>query len=125
MINRRKQAGLTTLGWLGVAVVAGFFVVCLVKVGPVYMESWTVKSILEQTAEEAVAEGLGKGQIMDRVAKKLLVNTVSGLTLDEVVIEGKGEDMLIDATYAVQKHLLFNIDVVVKFEDMIVELKDF
>ncbi len=125
MINRNRQAGMTTLVWLLVAVVVGFFLVCLVKVGPVYMESFTVSSILKQTAEEAVGEGLGKAEIHERIAKKVLINTVNGMTMADVEVSGRGEDTVIDATYEVRKHLLFNIDVVVTFDDMIVELKDY
>lgn len=124
MMNRRRQAGMTTLGWLATAITAGFLVVCLIKIGPVYMESWTVKSILEQAAEEARSEGLSKGQIRERVSKKFLVNTVNGVTMADVVVVGKGENMEIDASYEVQKPLLFNIDVVVKFDDMIVPVKE-
>lgn len=124
MINRNKQTGLTTLTWLLVVAAAGFFLVCLVKIGPVYMESLTVKSIITQAAEEARGEGLGKAQVHERIAKKLLINTVAGMTLADVEISGQGEDMVIDATYEVRKPLMFNIDVVIKFEDMIAEVKN-
>jgi len=120
MINRDKQAGMTTLSWLLVVMAAGFFLVCLVKLGPVYMESWTVKSIITQAAEEARGEGLGKAQVHERIGKKLLINTVTGMTMADVEVRGQGDDMVIDAIYEVRKPLMFNIDVVVKFDDMIV-----
>ncbi len=88
------------------------------------MESWTVKNIITQAAEEARGEGLGKAQIHERIAKKLLINTVAGMTLGDVEVSGQGEDMVIDATYEVRKPLMFNIDVVIKFDDMIVEVKN-
>ena len=124
MINRNRQTGLTTLTWLLVVMAAGFFLVCLVKIGPVYMESWTVKSIITQAAEEARGEGLGKAQVHERISKKLLINTVAGMTLADVEVSGQGDDMVIDAAYEVRKPLMFNIDVVVKFDDMIVEVNN-
>jgi hypothetical protein len=123
MINRKRQAGMTTLTLLLVALVAGFFLICLIKIGPVYLESRTVKSIVEQAAEEARSEGLGKAEIHDRISKKLLINTVSGMSMEDVEVRGTGDDMEIDANYEVRKPLLFNIDVVLKFEDMIVKVK--
>lgn len=122
MVNRNKQAGMTALSLLLLALVVGFFLICLVKIGPVYLESMTVKSIVEQAAEEARNEELGKAEIHDRIAKKLLINTVSGMNMEDVEVRGIGEDMEIDANYEVRKPLLFNIDVVVKFEDMIVKV---
>ena len=124
MINRNRQTGLTTLTWLLVVMAAGFFLVCLVKIGPVYMESWTVKSIITQAAEEARGEGLGKAQVHERISKKLLINTVAGMTMADVEVSGQGDDMVIDAAYEVRKPLMFNIDVVVKFDDMIVEVNN-
>jgi hypothetical protein len=122
VIDRNKQAGMTTLTWMLVVIVAGFFLVCLVKIGPVYMESWTVKSIITQAAEEARGEGLGKAQIHERIAKKILINTVTGMTMADVEVSGQGEDMIIDAAYEVRKPLMFNIDVVLKFEDLIIAI---
>jgi hypothetical protein len=114
---------MTTLTWLLVALVAGFFLICLVKIGPVYIESRTVKSIVTQAAEEARSEGLGKAEIHDRITKKLLINTVSGMSMEDVEVRGTGDDMEIDANYEVRKPLLFNIDVVLKFDNMIVKVK--
>ncbi len=123
MIDRKKQTGMTTLTWLLVALVVGFFLICLVKIGPVYIESRTVKSIVQQAADEARSEGLGKAEIHDRITKKLLINTVSGMSMEDVEVRGTGEDMEIDANYEVRKPLLFNIDVVLKFDNMIVKVK--
>jgi hypothetical protein len=122
MINRNRQTGLTTLAWLVVLLVAGFFLICVVKIGPVYMESMTVKSILNQVAEETRSEGLGKAEIHDRIAKKLLINTVSGMSMADVEVSGQGQQYAIDANYEVRKPLLFNVDVVVNFDDMVVEI---
>lgn len=122
MVRRKKQAGMTAFSLLLVALVAGFFLICVVKIGPVYLESRTVKSIVNQAAEEARNEELGKAEIHDRIAKKLLINTVSGMSMQDVEVRGTGEEMEIDANYEVRKPLLFNIDVVVKFDDMIVKI---
>ncbi len=123
MMHRNRQAGLTAFSLLLVALVMGFFLICVVKIGPVYLESMTVKSIVEQAAEEARNEELGKAEIHDRIAKKILINTVTGMSMEDVEVRGIGEDMEIDANYEVRKPLLFNIDVVVKFDNMIVKIK--
>ena len=45
------------------------------------------------------------------------------MTMEDVEVRGVGDDMEIDATYEVRKPLLFNIDVVLKFDNMIVKVK--
>jgi hypothetical protein len=124
MIERKAQSGMSTLALLLVAVVAGFFLLCLVKIGPVYMQSWTVNSIVTQTAEEARSEKLGKAEIYDRIAKKILINSVTDMTMDDVEVRGQGEDLEIDANYEVRKPLLFNIDVMVKFDNMTMKVNN-
>lgn len=116
----QAQSGLTMLAWLLVMAVAGVAFLCVVKIGPVYVESMTVRSILNQLNTEARAENLGKSEIYRRMEKRLFVNAVKGLDMKEVVIKHAGRGIEIDANYEVRKHLMFNLDFVVAFDDMIV-----
>lgn len=123
MLRRDRQTGLTGLSWLAVTVIAVVFVIFVVKIGPVYLESFTVKSILNQVADESRAEGLGKSQIHERLSKKILINTVKGMTMKDVLVSGTQGNFTIDANYEVRKRLFFNLDVVVVFDNMVVTLQ--
>ena len=120
MLNRKRQTGLTALSWLVVAVVAGILMIFLVKMGPVYLESLTVKSVLNQVAEEARGEDLSRAQIRQRLYKKLLINTVKGVKVQDISVTDADRMYTIDANYEVRKHLFLNIDMVAVFDDMIV-----
>jgi hypothetical protein len=123
MLARKKQAGLTMLSWLVVALVAMVAVTSLVKIGPIYLESWTVKSILNQVAEETRSESLNRGQIRERLEKKFFINTVKGITMQDVQLESSRGLVTIDANYEVRKRLFFNLDVVVVFDDMVISVQ--
>jgi hypothetical protein len=123
MLARKKQSGLTMLSWLVVALVAMVAVTSLVKIGPIYLESWTVKSILNQVAEETRSESLNRGQIRERLEKKFFINTVKGITMQDVQLESSRGLVTIDANYEVRKRLFFNLDVVVVFDDMVISVQ--
>ena len=118
--RRQAQSGLTMLAWLLVMAVAGVAFLCVVKIGPVYVESMTVRSILNQLTTEARTESLGKSELYRRMEKRIFINAVKGMSMKDVVIKHTARGIEIDANYEVRKHLLFNLDVVVAFDDMIV-----
>ena len=120
----RKQSGFSTLTMMMLGLVAMALLIFVIKIGPVYVESLTVRSILSQIAEETRGEGLSRAQIHDRLAKKFLVNTVKGIGVEDVLVQrGSGGAVTIDASYEVRKQLFFNLDVVVVFEDMVVTVQ--
>lgn len=120
----RKQAGFSTLTMMMLGLVAMALLIFVIKIGPVYVESLTVRSILSQIAEETRGEGLNRAQIHDRLAKKFLVNTVKGIAVKDVLVQrGSGGAVTIDASYEVRKQLFFNLDVVVVFDDMLVTVQ--
>ena len=122
MLAKGKQSGLTTLSWLVVAVVAMVAVISVIKIGPVYAEHLTVKSILNQVADETRAESLSRAQIHERIGKKFLINSVKGLVVKDVLVRRSQGSVTIDASYEVRKRLFFNLDVVVVFDDMLVSV---
>jgi len=123
MLTMRKQYGLSSLSLMIVALVAIVAGICVIKIGPVYMESLTVKSILNQVADETRGEGLNRAQIHSRLEKKFLINTVKGVVMKDVLVKRSQGLVTIDASYEVRKRLFFNLDVVVVFDDMIVSVQ--
>ena len=123
MLTMKKQRGLSSLSLMIVALVAIIAVICVIKIGPVYVESLTVKSILNQVADETRGEGLSRAQIHERLEKKFLINTVKGVVMKDVLVTSSQGLVTIDASYEVRKSLFFNLDVVVVFDDMIVSVQ--
>lgn len=123
MASLNKQGGLTALSMLVLGLLGMVIVICVIKLAPVYLENLTVRDILNQVAEEVRGEDLNRAQVRERLSKKLLINSVKGLKLQDVKVKGDERGYLISADYEVRKHLFLNIDVVVKFDDMHVEAR--
>lgn len=119
MKHMKYQGGLTTIGWLAAILVLAFALTCAIKIGPIYMESFTVKGIVEAVGEEAAAKNLSPAEARKLISKRFTINTVKGINIKEVLVTRKADKLTIDANYEVRTPLISNIDVVVVFDDFI------
>ena len=118
---RHRQSGLSAIAILLIILVAAFFGTCTLKLLPEYMESFTVKEIMENIAEEAKSESLQVGEINARISNQFVVNMVHALQKSDVKVTRKEGKTIIDARYEKRIPLMFNIDVVLKFDKFIYE----
>jgi len=49
---RQRQAGMSIPGMLVIAIMVGFFVMCAIRMTPIYLEYLTVKRIMEDVSSE-------------------------------------------------------------------------
>ncbi|MCX7042739.1 MAG: DUF4845 domain-containing protein [Gammaproteobacteria bacterium] len=113
--SKRKQSGITLVGFIIVMVVAGFFAYMGMILGPAYSEYYGVVKAINFVAGEATPnttdfEPLRKG--LDRQFNVGYVESVTGK--DAKLIRDKTGNIL-SMTYEVRKPFLYNIDFVVKF----------
>lgn len=115
-MNSSKQRGMSTLGWLAVIAVAGFFLTALFKLGPVYLENWTVRKIMVQIQDDPDAGKMSVAEIRDKLQKKLTINGVRQVSIRNIKFKREqGSGTLIDASYEVRVPFMFNVDAIVKF----------
>lgn len=123
MNTQKRQRGLSGLGILVVLLLIGFFATAVIKLLPIYMSSWTVKSVMTTIVQEGV-EGLTPSQIRSKIAGQFTMNQVTATHQKDIVIKRqKGGKILINANYEKRVHFMQNIDVVVKFDDLIFEVQ--
>jgi Domain of unknown function (DUF4845) len=113
--SKRKQSGITLVGFIIVMVVAGFFAYMGMILGPAYSEYYGVVKAINFVAGESTPnatdfEPLRKG--LDRQFNVGYVESVTGK--DAKLIRDKTGNIL-SMTYEVRKPFLYNIDFVVKF----------
>ena len=113
--SKRKQSGITLIGFIIVMVVAGFFAYMGMVLGPSYSEYYGVVKAMNFVAGEATPntsdfEPLRKG--LDRQFNVGYVESVTGK--DAKLIRDKSGNIL-SIVYEVRKPFIYNIDFVVKF----------
>ena len=113
---RRKQGGITLIGFIMVAAVVGFFLYIGAKLFPMYSEYYAVKSALKSLAAE---DGVGKydpGKIQDLFFRRLYMSYSSNVKKDNFKIQRVDNGWQIDVNYEVRKPLVANLDVVGRFD---------
>ena len=112
-----RQAGLSYFGWLIVIAVAGLVVVAGLRLMPVYLEYFTVKTTLENVAAEAGVSKKSKRYVWDRLQKRFQVNDVDSVTIDDLTIEvDNAGGATFHIKYERRTDLIGNLDAVAVFE---------
>jgi hypothetical protein len=109
-----------TLTVLSIILVVGFFMTLLFKLGPLYVNDWTIQSVMAGVAESAVPEGGGAYGIADRIGKGLNMNNIDAVTSKDFKIARTGADSYqVTLDYEQRKHLFLNIDVLLTFSHQV------
>lgn len=116
---KQHQKGISLLGMLMLAAVVGFFAYVAVKLAPVYVENFSVKSSLKSLAEEDV-QGIGAGEIKSRLAKRLEINNVRSVKPDQIKIRSEGNYRIVNVDYEVRTRFYGNVYILVAFADSVV-----
>ncbi|MDH5326493.1 MAG: DUF4845 domain-containing protein [Gammaproteobacteria bacterium] len=116
MRNIKTQMGLTAISMAFLLVVGGFAVLVALRLIPVYLEDFNVKShVAKLNANPGLAE-MTDEEILSTLSKRLGVDNVKNVNLDEhVEIVRDGATTTVVVNYEVRRPLLGNVDAVVRF----------
>ncbi|WGZ96336.1 MAG: DUF4845 domain-containing protein [Candidatus Thiothrix putei] len=114
----RKQKGATFLTWVAGAGVVIFAFITAVKLVPLYMEFYTVRSLVDRVAQESSSK-TSVQQIRRKVDDYMNVNSLNSLASSDfkvVSVEGKNDVKALEIYYEVRKPWVANIDFLLTFE---------
>ena len=103
MINKNSQQGLTTIGWLAFIGLFGLIVVSGFKVLPMYLDFFTVQSVMDGLTQDESIDARSKRDLWGAVSKRLQINQVQGITLDDFTFSRKNDVTTMTADYEVRK----------------------
>lgn len=113
---KNKQKGLTGISIMVILVVIAFAAVTLLKIMPIYFDSFKVGDVvLGLKAERGFGEK-SNSEITKMILKRLDVNMVTDVTKEHVFIEKKKNIVFVDVEYEVRKPMFGNLDVIISFK---------
>lgn len=118
MNRRQQQVGMSVLGMLIIVIMAGFFVISAIRMGPAYFEYLSVRDIVSRTAGDPESVDENIGDIRRKFEAVFHTNQIDGLKAREVEIYRKDGETYIDARYEVRLPIFWRIDAVLKFDDL-------
>ncbi|MFN4291650.1 MAG: DUF4845 domain-containing protein [Permianibacter sp.] len=116
----KQQRGMTIWGWLFVLGTIGFIALVAMKLFPIYMENMSVKKAVNQVAQAEGAGSFNKRTAWVALIKQFYIDEVKSVEEDDVAVETNDEGVReLVVAYEVRTSLMFNVDVVVSFEERV------
>ena len=112
---KRKQGGMTMLGFLITLSVVILFLFCGMKIVPMYIEYYSVKKALASIANEQSASATSKDAIRALFARHLKIDYVKIIKPDMLKIEATDSGFNLAVDYERREELIANLDVVGRF----------
>ena len=122
MSARRGQSGMSLLGILCILLMLGFFAMCIIRMTPPYLEYLSVKDIISRIAMDPETDDAQVSDIRRKIANIFNSNQIYMLDPKDVEVFSKGGKTYIDANYEVRLPVMWKIDSVLKFDDLLYEV---
>lgn len=113
---KRAQSGMTLIGFVIVLATVGLFAYLTMKLFPMYQEYYSVKSALKGLAQEPGLANQDPNRIQDLFFRRLYISYAQNVKPEHVKLKRMDNGWQMDVKYEVRKPLIFNLDVVGKFE---------
>lgn len=114
---KRRQGGITLLGFIVVLGVVGLFAYVGMKLFPMYSEYYGVKQALRGLASEPALVNSDPAKIKDLLFRRLYINySDDNVKPENVKIVRVDSGWQVDVKYEVRRPMIANLDVVGKFQ---------
>lgn len=111
-----RQRGLTWLGWLVVLFVVVVFGTMAVAMIPAYSDYSTIRATIDDLMSDSRTGLMSEVEIEDSLGKRFDINNVTSIRVSDLAISKSGGQLSIGVNYDVEKHLFYNVSVVMHFE---------
>ena len=115
----QRQKGMTAIGWLVVLLLIAFFAFLGMKIGPIYLENYTIKTVIESLKNEPSITQQSAIKVKGIVMRRLDINHVYDIKSEHVMVKKTPGVMAIEINYKVQKPLIANLEVIATFSEKI------
>jgi len=122
-MGRSAEHGVSLLGILFVLLLVGFALTVLFRVGPLYLDDYTVRKSFAALSD-GDARNLSDQAIRQKLYKYFVVNNVDSIDLKQVRIDRNAARILVSLYYERRIEFMGNLDVVAKFNNVYDSSKD-
>ena len=112
---KRKQGGMTMLGFLITLSVVILFIFCGMKIVPMYIEYYSVKKMLATISGNPEAASASKDKIRGLFARSLQIDYVKIIKPEMLQIQTTDSGFNLVVDYERREELIANLDVVGRF----------
>lgn len=114
-----RQRGLTVIGMLLLIVVLGFMALIAMKVIPMYIQYFTIKSTIESIRKEPQLAQMGLAEIQTALQKRFDIGYVDKITAKDIKLRNDRNGRVLDLVYEDDQPLFYGLHVVLKVNEAI------
>jgi len=114
-LPRRTEAGLTVISLLVILVIIGFVGLLVMRLVPVYMESFEVGGIVSGLQDDTALHGATHAQLRQALNRRFDVNNIRSIDRDDVRFERERGGTRVIVEYEARVPLVGNLDGVASF----------
>lgn len=116
----RRQSGMTTVGFLFLAVFVGLFAFAFIRLTPVYLNYMKVAGVLEGVQAEFDSQNATISAIRTSIERRFDVESVTQISPRDVEIRSEREGFVIATAYDHSAPFIANISFTVHFDKQVV-----
>lgn len=111
-----RQAGITALGFLILAVFVGLFAFAAIRLTPVYLNHMKVAGVLNGVHKEFDSQNPSRAAIRTSIRRRFDVESVSVITEKDVKVINDSSGFLVEAVYDHTTPFIANVSFTVHFD---------
>lgn len=115
----RKQEGMSLVGFLIVLALVIFVAYLGMRIVPIYLEFYSVKSAMTGLAKEPGSAKYSPFDIKDKMLNRLNINYSDGNVGAEDIKIVRSNGVWIQVKYEVRKPIMGNLDVIVTYDERV------
>ena len=111
-----RQDGITTVGFLILAVFIGLFAFAFIRLTPVYLNYMKVVGVLDGVQEEFDSQNASRNAIRTSIVRRFDVESVSEIEAKDIKVTAENNGFLVEAVYDHPTPFIGNVSFTVHFD---------
>jgi Domain of unknown function (DUF4845) len=118
--RKLKQAGMTTVGFLILAVFIGLFAFAFIRLTPVYLNYMKVAGVLDGVHQEFDSQNASRNAIRTSISRRFDVESVSQIEAKDIKVTTDDGGFVVQAVYDHTAPFIGNVSFTVHFDKQVV-----
>lgn len=114
--NQSRQAGMTALGFIILALFVGLFAFAAIRLTPVYLNYMKVAGVLDGVYKEFDSQNPSRNAIVTSVRRRFDVESVGVITARDIKVINEGGGFRVEAVYDHSTPFIANVYFMVRFD---------
>lgn len=114
-----RQGGMTVIGMLLLLIVIAFVALIAMKVVPMYVQYYSIKSTIESIRKEPQVAQMSGQDIQNAIQKRFDIGYVDNIAARDLKIRNDRNGRVLDLVYQDERALFYGLSVVLKVNEAI------